>query len=424
MAPTRVLYISGSIGLGHAGRDLAIANELRRLNPSTEIVWLAGDPAHRLLAEAGETLLPQSAAFAEETGTAEAAGDGFSLNVVTFAAQMARGAWKRAVAAFEEVTATHPFDLLVGDESYEVSIALGKRPELKKGAPFTMIYDFVGMDATTWSPLERLIAYRINWLWSGGPRGRPPTEDRVLFIGEPEDVADRPFGVLLPNRRDYASRHYHFVGYAFPFDPAAYADKAEVRARLGYDERPLVVCSVGGTAVGADLLRLCAAAYPHIAQRVAGVRMVLVCGPRLDPESVAAPPGVDVRGYVPRLYEHFAASDVAVVQGGGTTTLELTALRRPFLYFPLENHFEQNLVVAERVARHKAGKRMRYAETTPELLADAVVGLIDAEANWPAIPTDGAQRAAQLISELVPGATPQGRTVSDDRPSLTTVARL
>ena len=58
MATTRILYISGSIGLGHAGRDLAIANELRRLNPSIEIAWLAGDPARRLLEEAGETLLP------------------------------------------------------------------------------------------------------------------------------------------------------------------------------------------------------------------------------------------------------------------------------------------------------------------------------------------------------------------------------
>lgn len=305
-------------------------------------------------------------------------------------------------------TASYPYDLLVGDESYEVAIALAERPELKRG-PFTLIYDFVGMDATTWNPLERLIAYRINWLWSGGPRGRSPIEDRVLFIGEPEDVADRRFGFLLPNRRDYATRHYHFVGYAFPFDPAAYADKAKVRAALGYDERPLVLFSVGGTAVGADLLRLCAAAHPHIERRTGDVRMVLVCGPRLDPASLAAPPGVEVLGYVPRLYEHFASCDVAVVQGGGTTTLELTALRRPFIYFPLENHFEQNLVVAQRVARHRAGKRMRYSQTTPEPLADALVGLIGSEASWPSIPTDGARRAAELINELAPGRSPEAR---------------
>jgi predicted glycosyltransferase len=44
MTSTRVLYISGSIGLGHARRDLAIARELRRLDPGVEIAWLAGEP--------------------------------------------------------------------------------------------------------------------------------------------------------------------------------------------------------------------------------------------------------------------------------------------------------------------------------------------------------------------------------------------
>lgn len=249
------------------------------------------------------------------------------------------------------------------------------------------------------------MAYRFNWLWGGGPRGKPPTqEDLSLFIGEPEDVADKRFGFLLPNRREYARRYYHFVGYAFPFDPADYADRKKVRATLGYDEEhPLIICAVGGTAVGVDLLRLCAASYRHIQERVEDAQMVLVCGPRIDPASVQAPSGVEVRGYVPRLYEHFAASDVAIVQGGGTTTLELTALRRPFIYFPLEDHFEQNLVVAKRLARHGAGERLLYSKTTPERLADAVVGLLGHEASWPDIPTDGARRAAELIQKLSQG---------------------
>ena len=134
--------------------------------------------------------------------------------------------------------------------------------------------------------------------------------------------------------------------------------------------------------------------------------MVLVCGPRLDPATVQTPSGVEVRRYVPRLYEHLAACDVAVVQGGGTTTLELTALRRSFVYFPLEGHFEQNLVVAKRLARHGAGERLFYSETTPETLAEAVLGQLGREANWPGIPTDGARRAAELINDLVEARAP------------------
>ena len=232
MNSTRVLFISGSIGLGHARRDLAIARELRRLNPGVEIVWLAGEPARQVIAEAGETLLPESAAYGDETAVAEDAAGGFSLNLLGRFALRAQSAWKQAVATFEEVSARHPYDLLVGDETYEIAAALDKRPELKK-APFVMIYDFVGLDAMTRNPLEQLITYRGNWGWGGGPRGKPPThEDLALFIGEPEDVADKPFGFLLPNRREYAHRYYHFVGYAFPFDPADYSDKMKVRAAL------------------------------------------------------------------------------------------------------------------------------------------------------------------------------------------------
>jgi Glycosyltransferase family 28 C-terminal domain len=363
MTGTSVLYISDSIGLGHAARDLAIARELRALNPDVEIMWLAGDPARRLIAEAGETLLPETEAFAHESGVAENASGEFSLNVLRYAL-WAQGAWKRAVAAFKEVTARYPYDLLIGDESYEIDAALDEQPELKK-APFAMIYDFVGLDAMSRSPLERLMAYRFNWIWGGGPRGKPPTrQDLTLFIGEPGDVPDRPFGFLLPNRREYARRYYHFVGYAFPFDPAHYTDKKKVRAALGYDEeRPLVVCAVGGTAVGVDLLRLCATAYPHIQRRVGDARMVLVCGPRIDRAHVQGPSGVEVRGYVPRLYEHFAASDVAIVQGGGTTTLELTALRTPFIYFPLEDHFRDH-------AREASRRSCWAAGLSPQLVSD------------------------------------------------------
>ena len=40
----RALYISSPIGLGHAQRDVAIADELRKLHPDLEIDWLAQHP--------------------------------------------------------------------------------------------------------------------------------------------------------------------------------------------------------------------------------------------------------------------------------------------------------------------------------------------------------------------------------------------
>lgn len=285
--------MSGSVGLGHAARDLAIAAELRRLSPGIDIAWLAADPARGLIAEAGERILPQAASLVDETASAEEAAAGFGMDIIKYLVR-ARHAWKRNVETFDEVTAARHYDAVVGDETYEIAVAIKRHPELRR-APFAMIYDFVGLDARTRSPFERLMVHFWNRTWCGGPHGKAPAAGQTLFLGELEDIPDRPFGVRLPNRRDYARRYYECVGYVLPFDPGDYRDRDAVRASLGYDERPLIVCAVGGTAVGAGLLDLCASALPRIQERVPDVRMVLVCGPRLDPAQITAAPGIEVR---------------------------------------------------------------------------------------------------------------------------------
>ena len=113
------------------------------------------------------------------------------------------------------------------------------------------------------------------------------------------------------------------------------------------------------------------------------------------------PDGIEVRGYVPALYEHLAACDLAITQGGGATTLELTALRRPFLYFPLEGHFEQQIHVAHRLNRHGAGVRMSFRETSPETLAAAVLENLGRDVEYTEINVNGAETAAELIHNML-----------------------
>lgn len=206
---------------------------------------------------------------------------------------------------------------------------------------------------------------------------------------------------MMPKCREWARACCKFLGYVFPFDPQEFRDKAKVRAGLGYGKEPLVICSIGGTSIGKELLVLCGRSYLLVKEGLPGVRMVVVCGPRLSAESLDVPEGVEVKGYVPNLYQHFAASDLAIVQGGGTTTMELAALRRPFLYFPLENHHEQQVLVSGALKRHGAGINMTYSETTPESLAEAIFSHIGKEVTYTPIPTDGAQKAAELISQLL-----------------------
>ena len=69
---------------------------------------------------------------------------------------------------------------------------------LRLRIPFVMIWDFFGNDPITSSPVERLLSYLTNVTWL---RAAVCSHDpgMALFVGEPEDVADRSFGRLLPN---------------------------------------------------------------------------------------------------------------------------------------------------------------------------------------------------------------------------------
>ena len=93
----------------------------------------------------------------------------------------------------------------------------------------------------------------------------------------------------------------------------------------------VIVCiaTVGGSGVGGHLLRRVIAGFPEAKARVPGLRMIVVAGPRIDPASLPTHDGLEIRPYVPELYRHLAACDLAVVQGGLTTTMELTAGQRP-----------------------------------------------------------------------------------------------
>jgi predicted glycosyltransferase len=223
-----------------------------------------------------------------------------------------------------------------------------------------------------------------------------------VFVGNPGDIVPDRFGPGLPLIGDWTREHYDFAGYVTGFDPSSLGDRDELRQRLGYrsDEQVCVV-TVGGSGVGGHLLRRVIDAYPEARRRVPGLRMVVVAGPRIDPASLPAADGLEVHAYVHGLYQHLAACDLAVVQGGLTTCMELTAAARPFLYFPLGHHFEQNYHVAHRLDRYSAGRRMDFATATPEVIAAAIADEIGRPVEYRPVETDGATRAASLIAELL-----------------------
>ena len=398
----KVLFVSWQGMMGHITRDVAIVKELRRQNSQVEVSWIAHPLACKVLAQASEPILPESQLSADYNQTIPQLLAGFRMNVMRYVA-LTKKPWAHNVELFRQVITKYHFDLVIGDESYEIIIALDNH-EVTLNCRMIQIEDFIAMEAMSRNPLEKLGIYLNNRIMAMRP-ARLQSHVTHFLVGELEDVFDKRFGFGLPNRRDIAKKYYQILGHVIRFDPAEYADKATIKAKLGYGKEPLLICATGGTSAGKELLELCGRAYTILKEAIPDLHMVAVCGELFGRKPPELPPGVALHGHIPNLYEHYAACDMAVVVGGGTTTLELTALRRPFVFFPLENQFDQQLYIADRLARQGAGIKMRFYATTPQSLADVIRMNIGKEATWPPIRTDGAQRAATLINRMLAGTS-------------------
>jgi pimeloyl-ACP methyl ester carboxylesterase/predicted glycosyltransferase len=398
----RALYISSPIGLGHAQRDVSIAAELRKLHPDLEIEWLAQHPVTAVLETHGERIHPMSAELASESAHITAESSEHDLNAFQAIRRMDEILVNNFMV-FHDVVAEGEYDLVIGDEAWDIDYYLHENPELK-GTAFAWMTDFVG-----WLPMpdggerEAFVTADYNAEMIEHVERFPRIRDRAIFVGEPDDIVPDDFGPGLPSIRDWTERHYSFSGYVTGFDPTPLLEnRDELRRELGYqpDER-VVLVTVGGSGVGEALLRRVIDSYPEAARRVNGLRMIVVAGPRIDPSTLGAPAGVEVRAFVPDLYRHLAACDLAVVQGGLTTTMELAAARRPFLYFPLRNHFEQNRHVRHRLERYGAGRYMDYDASPPEVIAEAIAAELARPIDYRPVESDGAARAAALIAPLI-----------------------
>jgi pimeloyl-ACP methyl ester carboxylesterase/predicted glycosyltransferase len=397
----RALYVSSPIGLGHARRDIAIATELRKLHPDLEIDWLAQHPLTTVLEAHGERVHPASAHLANESAHFESESAEHDLHCF----QALRRMDEILVAnfmLFHDIVADEQYDLWIGDEAWELDYYLHENPEVKTAA-FVWLTDFVGyLPMADGGVREAFLAadYNAEMIEHVGRYSR--VRDRAIFVGDPDDIVPDRFGPQLPSIREWTEEHFSFAGYITGFDPDTFADRQALRAELDYrpDERVCIV-TVGGSGVGADLLRRVIASFAEAQRLVTELRMIVVAGPRIDPAALPAAPGLEVRPYVHDLYRHLAACDLAIVQGGLTTAMELTANRRPFIYFPLKHHFEQNFHVRHRLDRYRAGRRMDFDEASPEAIAHAIAEELGRDVDYLPVASEGATRAAATIAELL-----------------------
>ena len=396
----RALLVSSPIGLGHAWRDVAIARELRKQVPGLEVEWLAQPPLTTLLAACGEKVHPASSQLASESKHVDAEAGRHELH----AFQMIRRMDEILCAnfmVFHDVVSQEHFDVWIADEGWEIDHFLHEEPDLKT-SPYVWMADFAGfLPMPSGGEREAALTADYNAEVIDHIARHPGVRDLSIFIGDPRDVVRETFGTGLPFIPDWVGEHYQFSGYVLPFDPAALADSASLRRKLGYAvNTPLIVATAGGSAAGVHLLHRAADAFRLLRRDMPEAEMIVVCGPRIDPAEFSPVEGMRVTGYLHEEFRTLACCDLAVVQGGLSTTMELVANRRPFIYVPLRNHFEQNRHVAHRLKRYGAPPPTDFDEATPERLAGLMRERIGSKVTYEPVEPGGAARAAALIAPL------------------------
>ncbi len=397
----RALYLSSPIGLGHGRRDIAITRELRKLHPDLTVDWLAQDPVTRLLANSGETIHPLSERLANESRHIELESGEHELHAFQAIRRMDE-VLAFNFMLFQDAVKHGDYDLVIADEAWDVDHYWHEHPELKT-AKLAWLTDFVGyVPMESGGAHEAFLATDYNAEMIGHVERHNAVRDRAIFVGNPEDIVPLSFGTDLPEMRDWVPKHFDFSGYIIGQHPTAFGPREELRRQLGYrDDERVAIVTVGGSGVGAPLIRRILQSISLVRVKVPNLRVVVVTGPRIQPDAFGNFRGVEFRAFVPDLDRHLAACDVALVQGGLTTCMELAAARTPFIYFPLKNHFEQNFHVAHRLQRYGAGHRLDYDTASPEVIADGVVTALKTPVAGIPVEADGAARAARMIAELL-----------------------
>ena len=308
--PPRILWISSPIGLGHVKRDLAIAEEMQKKIPGLTIHWLCDDPVRSFLEDVGEEVHRLSDDLWDKSGHFENYGEAYSLDATEAYWEMDK-ILDNNFMVFTDAVREDGYDLVIGDESWEVDHYLHYNPSLKT-TPFVFMTDFVGASNVSEDKTKKAHVHNVNGTWVEMRQVNPEGSDLSIFFGEPDDIPDREFGEGLPNMRTWGKEHFRFPGYVLPFDLADYSDRQALRMELEFSpEDKILLVAVGGTSVARPLIEKCLESQPILKQKIPNIRTIVLCGPRIEPDSFQHLDGIEFLPLVSDPIKFYAACDLA-----------------------------------------------------------------------------------------------------------------
>lgn len=336
----RVLMTGGGTA-GHINPALTIAKALQEAYPDCEILFVGAEGRM-------ETRLVPAAGYRIET-----------MKVSGFSRKLSPAALGHNVqAAWQAVTAGSRADRIIRDFKPDIAIGTGGyvcgpilRKAAKRGIP-VVVHESNALPGVTVKMLSKWATVCVS---EESSKAYLPSEAKVVVTGNP-----------LP--ADFAQ-----------------IPKAEARARLGLDDRPLVL-SFGGS-LGASAINCAVSGMLEKSHREGRLQHIHGAGrsgyaAMCDALAASGIPlhgdGIDVREYIDNMKDCMAAADVVICRCGAMTLTELQACGKPSILIPspyvAENHQFHN---AQALVSREAAICMEEKDLTAASLWEAVRQITD-----------------------------------------------
>ena len=336
-----ILFFTSPIGLGHASRDIAIAEKLKPVH--NEILFASGAGALNLISNNGYSAfnLYKPMDFYIHSGE-------LKKSIIWLIKYLSY--YRKCKVAAKEFLVKHDH-LLVSDEDF-ASIAIGEKMNRKR----ILITDITETRFTNGivSVLER----RMN---------------KIM-----QRMIDKCTQVIIP---DYGNNSDNLV-YVGPIVREVSADRNTLRKKFGFNKKTIILSSGSSTDAGIHLVTRSLEAYRRLKTKK-DIDLVLVGAPV---EKLTYSSDFCNVGLVNNLHEYIYASDLVISLAGRSTMDESIVYGIPGIFIPIKNHFEQE----------NCAKRLGYRYEDIFKIERLIEEKLDSPARGITQP-NGAEKAAKLI---------------------------
>ncbi len=335
-----ITFFTSPIGLGHATRDIAIAEELE-----TDILFASGEGASMLIARKGFKILDvyKPKKFRVESGQLQHIFKWLVLYYLYY---------RKSKTIAKKILENH-HGLIVSDEDFAAIVVAKNLGERR-----VLITDILETHFTS-GPLS-VIEKKMN-------KSMQKIMHTCNFVIIPEVGDDRD--------------NIRYVG---PIVRRASADRNTLRKQYRFEKNTILVSS-GGTDAGKYLIQKTIDVHRQLRGKLDS-ELVIVPGP-----SLKLPDSQEYRnlGFVDNMHDLVYAADLVISLAGRSTMDESAAYGTPGIFIPLKNHFEQEQGAARYGFQYEDIFRLEY-------LIKEKIGC-----RSKVVDVEGAARAAKIISTLM-----------------------